>query len=61
MKTINYPVYRSKKAMATRDHKLFLLGLNKDSGKMTDLAKKFPEKVKELEIQFPLWLDINKK
>lgn len=36
--------------------KLFLVNLEEDPGENTNLAEKYPEKVKELELQFQLWL-----
>ena len=39
---------------------LFLVNLETDPGEMTNLAKKYPEKVKELNLQFGQWLDRNR-
>jgi hypothetical protein len=36
--------------------KLFLVNLEDDPGEKTNLAEKYPEKVKELEQQYKLWL-----
>jgi arylsulfatase A-like enzyme len=59
-KLLGNPVDKSNKAPITEDDKLFLVDLEKDPGEMTNLAKKYPEKVKELESQFNLWLEGNK-
>lgn len=45
----------------TFTEKLFLVNLEEDPGETINLADKYPEKVKELELQYQLWLaNINK-
>ena len=41
---------------AVLDKKLFLVNLEDDPGESTNLAGKYPEKVKELELQYKRWL-----
>ena len=38
---------------------IFLVNLKDDQGEMTNLVSKYPEKVKELKIQFERWLERN--
>ena len=53
-KLLGNPVVRGKEF--TADDSLFLVNLKTDPGEMTNLAKKYPEKVKELNLQFEKWL-----
>jgi arylsulfatase A len=59
-KLLGNPVDKTNKAPLTDDDKIFLVNLETDPGEMTNLAKKYPEKVKQLESQFQLWLEGNK-
>ena len=59
-KLLGNPVDKTNKAPLTDDDKIFLVNLETDTGEMTNLAKKYPEKVKQLESQFQLWLEGNK-
>ena len=41
--------------------KLFLVNLEEDPGEKTNLAEKYPKKLKELELQYQLWLTKSKE
>jgi hypothetical protein len=56
-KLLSNPVDKSNKAPMTEKDKLFLVDLEKDQGEMNNQAEKYPDKVKELENQYRLWLD----
>ena len=57
-KLLGNPVIRGEE-FAPEDS-LFLVNLEDDPGEMTNLAQKYPEKVKELNLQFENWLKRNK-
>ena len=57
-KLLGNPVIRGEK-FAPEDS-LFLVNLKSDPGEMINIAKKHPEKVKELNLQFEKWLRKNK-
>ena len=55
-KLLGNPVDRSNAAPLTEEDKLFLVNLEDDLGEMTNLVKKFPKKVIELQAQYDNWL-----
>lgn len=55
-KLLGNPVDKTNKAPITEEDKLFLVNLEDDPGEMKNLAKKYPEKVSELEQQYGEWL-----
>lgn len=60
-KLLGNPVDKSNRTILTEDDLLFLVDLEADPGEMNNLAKEFPEKVKELERQFKEWLEYQKQ
>ena len=59
-KLLGNPVDKSNQAELTANDKLFLVDLEKDPGEKTNLTAKYPEKVKELENQYRIWLKHSK-
>jgi arylsulfatase A-like enzyme len=58
-KLLGNPVDKSNQALLTENDKRFLVDLEKDPGEKNNLAAKYPEKVKELENQYRIWLKNN--
>lgn len=55
-KLLGDPFDTSNKGVLTEKDSLFLVNLDEDPGEMTNLAEKFPDKVKELKQQYDEWL-----
>jgi arylsulfatase A-like enzyme len=60
-KLLGNPVDKTNKTILTDEDLLFLVDLDADPGEMKNLAKEFPQKVRNLERQYQEWLEYQKR